>query len=46
MYEIGREESDLTKRAKIDALILRPEEWTRCKLMIDLLKVQVVFTVY
>ena len=39
MYEIGREETDFNKRAKIDALKLSDEEWTRVENFIDLLKV-------
>lgn len=39
VYEIGREESDFNKRAKIDALKLSDEEWTNVESFIDLLKV-------
>ena len=39
MYEIGREESDLNKHAKIDALKLSDEEWTHVENFTDLLRV-------
>ena len=39
VYEIAREESDLEKRRKIDALKLTEEEWKRVKLFMDLLRV-------
>ncbi|RDB14951.1 putative AC transposase [Hypsizygus marmoreus] len=37
VYEIGLEEPDLQKRAKLDALKLTPDEWKRVKKFIDLL---------
>ena len=42
MYEIGREETDFNKRAKIDALKLSNDEWTKVESFIDLLKVQFI----
>ena len=39
MYEIGREESDLNKRAKIDALKLSDKEWTDVENFTNLLMV-------
>lgn len=39
VYEIGREELDLEKRRKIDALKLTVDEWTRVEKMITLLEV-------
>ena len=38
MYEIGREELDFNKRAKIDALKLSNEEWSHVESFTDLLK--------
>ena len=38
MYEIGREEPDFNKRAKIDALKLSNEEWSHVESFTDLLK--------
>ncbi|EDR00881.1 uncharacterized protein LACBIDRAFT_312828 [Laccaria bicolor S238N-H82] len=37
IYETGREEPDLEKRAKIDKLILSDDEWTLVKLVVELL---------
>jgi len=37
VYEIGRDEKDLVKRAKLDNLKLTEEEWGRAKLFLDLL---------
>ena len=39
MYEIGREEVDLNKCAKIDALRLSDEEWANVENFTDLLRV-------
>ncbi|KAJ3531266.1 hypothetical protein NM688_g7598 [Phlebia brevispora] len=37
VYEIAREENNLSKRAKLDNLKLEPEEWTRVTLFLELL---------
>jgi hypothetical protein len=42
VYEIGREEKDLTKRQKIDDLRLSDDEWARVQLFNDLLAVRPV----
>ena len=39
MYEIGREEKDLSKRKKIDDLLLSDAEWECIGLFNDLLAV-------
>ena len=39
IYQTGRDETDIAKRAKIDALVLRPEEWKRVDLLIEILAV-------
>ena len=39
MYEIGREEVDLNKCAKIDALRLSDKEWANVENFTDLLRV-------
>jgi hypothetical protein len=39
VYELGKKEINLTKRAKIDALKLEPDEWERVKLFVNLLAV-------
>lgn len=39
VYEIGREEKDLSKRKKIDDLLLSDAEWERIGLFNDLLAV-------
>lgn len=39
VYELGHEESNHAKRAKIDALKLTEDEWTEVSSFIDLLKV-------
>ncbi len=39
MYEIGWEETDFNKHARIDALKLKDEEWTNMELIIDLFRV-------
>lgn len=39
VYEMGREEKDLTKRQKIDQLQLMDDEWERLGLFNDLLGV-------
>ena len=46
MYEIGQEETDFNKRARIDALKLSDEEWTNVELIIDLLKVTFMLVLY
>jgi hypothetical protein len=46
VYEIGREETDFNKRARIDALKLSDEEWTNVELIIDLLKVTFMLVLY
>lgn len=43
VYEMGLQEPDLTKRAKIDCLRLSPEEWERVGKFADLLSVGLVF---
>ncbi|KAG2746659.1 hypothetical protein P692DRAFT_20738522, partial [Suillus brevipes Sb2] len=37
IYELGKKEMNLTKRAKIDALKLESDEWDRVKLFVNLL---------
>lgn len=39
IYELGKKEMNLTKRAKIDALKLESDEWDRIKLFVNLLAV-------
>jgi len=39
VYELGRDKSDHTKRAKIDSLKLSDDEWSQVSNFIDLLKV-------
>ncbi len=41
IYQTGRDETDLAKRAKIDALVLRPEEWKRVDALIEILSVHI-----
>jgi len=40
VYEMGLQERDLTKRAKIDYLRLTPNEWTHVGQFADLLSVR------
>ena len=44
MYELGREETDHRARAKIDSLKLTEDEWKKVENFIDLLKVQLTFS--
>ncbi len=41
VYQTGRDETDLAKRAKNDALVLRPEEWKRVDALIEILSVHI-----
>jgi hypothetical protein len=43
VYEMGLQERDLGKRAKIDYLRLTPAEWTRVDQFADLLSVRMTF---
>jgi len=43
VYEMGLQEQDLGKRAKIDYLRLTPAEWTRVGQFADLLSVRMTF---
>lgn len=45
VYEIGRHETDLEKRAKIDDLRLSGEEWERAAQFSDLLSVRHILIV-
>jgi hypothetical protein len=45
VYELGREETDLRARSKIDSLRLSDDEWTEVELFIDLLKVESIILV-
>ena len=42
IYELGAREENLSKRKKIDALRLSPEEWERVRLFCDLLGVSLI----